>query len=131
MSDYDWPIGLIYATNSGSLRRVINSPDGYADTLVGAGETLLIVEKVDLDHPVVPMQYMAEAMVAQELGKMPEDSRCAVIDPMTGNVVGAIMADPTIDSLLGYELVRHAEAGLGWTRVGNELVPPIDEPVLP
>jgi hypothetical protein len=88
-------VGIIYATNSKMVRRVIH-PDRDDElgnpNIVKEGESLLIVER---EH------YKAtgrDACIHAHTGVHPPEPRAAIVHP-SGDIVGIIAADPDIDSV--------------------------------
>jgi hypothetical protein len=116
-------IGIVYATGSGILRRLI-VPDDDAELVdkhpVALGETMLVVSAKTIKN-----QADVEAAVALVIGKPVPSARCAVVDA-AGTVVNVIMADPALDSVSGATLVLDQVAVLGWKLVDGALAAPVD-----
>lgn len=96
--------GIVYSTGSKMIRRIIY-PDDDSDlerfSWVGAGESLLIVDKLDGVTPERARQEVEAATGA----KVP-DHVSAVVDPKTETVTDLICADPELDSVEGGELIH-------------------------
>lgn len=93
--------GIVYATGSKMVRRIIVSDDEKAldQRHVGLGESLLLADKAkgsDL--------FAARAAVKLATGIDPPSHECAVVDKV-GAVVKIIAADPAIDTVEGHDLV--------------------------
>src|SRR4051812_20012686 len=102
-------IGIVYGAASGFLRRIYTSdvPDPLA------GEALLVRNRDKL--PDLTLDTL-RAEIAAERGAPvldPDADRTVVIDPKAGLVVGALKADPAIDTIPGFDLKLHPEADTG------------------
>ena len=94
-------IGIIYATGSKMIRRIVApSDDAELDRpgLVSTGESLLLAERppggINLD-----LEAYAESQVQSATGIAPPKIVCAVIPEGGDTVAGMILADPAIDTL--------------------------------
>lgn len=97
-------IGIVYATNSKMIRRIVGSDDPNYDYSIhvdknSATETLLLV-----DASLIKTPDDCAAQVKQATGQVPLDFNCAVVD-QTGAVTSLVKADPTIDVLPGATLI--------------------------
>lgn len=93
--------GIVYATGSKMIRRLIVSDDPNYDFTphAGQGESVLVADKAngsDLNA--------AKAVILAAEGVAPPDPTCAIIDK-NGNVVQIIAADPALDVVAGHTLV--------------------------
>lgn len=103
--------GIVYATKSGIIRRVIvptNDTELTDPRHAGRGETLIIVDRKSLRS-----LNDIEAAVAKSFGKKPADSRCVVVDEKTAMVVGNIHCDPELDALPDLLLLLHESLSEG------------------
>lgn len=93
--------GIVYATDSNTVRRIVVSDDPKYDFAyhVGTGETLLIADK-KLGTDV----HSARAIVETVTGKKSPEPLVAIVDAQ-GSVVNMILADPKLDSVEGLALV--------------------------
>lgn len=116
-------VGIVYATQSGILRRVIfpDSDTSLSDGthFVGAGETMLIAPLAEYNNAKskadgTPQNQPEAQLFKTHTGKAWASGRCAVIDN-TGLVVKTIHADPALDSINGMTLVSSDVALPGWT----------------
>jgi hypothetical protein len=109
-------IGVVYATGSGILRRWI-VPDRDADLIarhsVGAGESMILLDRANVPGDPVQAQAFIEAAIGRVTGKAVPSPRCAIVDA-GGTVVGTVMADPAIDHIPNCTLVLHPTADRGW-----------------
>lgn len=108
-------IGIVYATGSGIVRRIIvptheselDSPGhvGNAEAMIKVAAPLVKRRNgyPDLDS--------ARAHVAAVIGRQPDSGRCAVV--VSGIVTSIIMADPALDAITGATLVASDSASVG------------------
>lgn len=104
-------IGVVYSQNTGRVRSII-VPDNDAELAsvpLRNGEAL---EK--MDRAQIIREKDIQDTISARSQKVPVSDRYAVVDDK-GNVVGAILADPLIDSIPGMQLVQSDTAGPGWT----------------
>lgn len=112
-------VGIVYATQSGILRRYIYPTDDTelaSPFHVGIGEAMLIVDQKVITNP---MDIWIE--LSQHLGKVIPDAKCAVLDKQ-GNVVDTIMADPVLDNIDNHTLIANSNATVGDTFVAGNLI---------
>lgn len=87
-------VGIIYATGSKMIRRIVipDDPKALDDGTHGPyeGESMLKADSTKV------AQQGAEALIQDETGETPTDPRCAVI--ANGLVVAVIHADPSLDA---------------------------------
>lgn len=104
-------VGVIYSQNTGRVRCIIvPDKDSELDNAkLAPGEALHKVDKAQISDVSA-----AQASVSAVSGKVPSSDRYAVVSD-TGAVVGAIIADPAIDSIKGFQLIQSDDAGPGWT----------------
>lgn len=124
---------ITYGETSGIVRR-ITVADSIKElgTPYGAGESIVIVtaeEAMKFDPQkkrTVPSLSECYALVEEKRGRPSDSDRCAVIDDLTGDILGTIHADPNVDRVTGKTLYQHLEADVGWTvDKKGEFVPPI------
>lgn len=100
-------VGIIYATNSTMVRRIIH-PDRDSELndpdYLGKGESMMIVEK-----STAQTLLQIEAIVTKYTGKPTPDPRCVVLNEK-GVVESVIYADPEIDSIPDRTIISHAKA---------------------
>lgn len=117
--------GVIYASNSKMIRRVISGSSNLLGH-VGPGESLLTVQA-----KAAPSVFDAQTAVHAATGQAPLDLTCAVIDA-TGNVVRLIKADSTFDQLPAMSLVAAPseitkgctyDAANGWFVIPQQIIP--------
>lgn len=120
-------VGIVYATGSGIVRRVIvPTIDTELDhpSHVGPQEAMLkIATPKVIRRDGYPDLAAARAHVALVTGKPSPSGRCAVVT--NGLVTGIIMADPDIDAIPGAVLVLSEVAQVGWTTRGGVLTTPV------
>ncbi len=112
-------VGIVYATNSKIMRRIIvPTQDSELDHVhVAPGETLLVVDSDKAFRDAesgkfAPAVRAADAAIAVATGVVPPSARCAEV--RDGKVVAVRMADPEIDTIPGALLVKSAAAEVGW-----------------
>lgn len=100
--------GVIVSSGSAQIRRYVYPTASDAElnnpALVGAGEQLIQVRNGPFASSAAWQAAVAAAIQAA-LGKPPGNPACCVVD-QTNIVIGAIMADPAIDSIPGATLVQ-------------------------
>lgn len=108
-------IGIIYATGSKMIRRIV-VPDNEADLQktgwVKNGETLLIAdgfpERGDIRDPANNAHVRDK--IIEATGVTPPTLVCAVVN--AGVVEAMIVADPAVDTLPGKTLIKSYAAGI-------------------
>lgn len=105
-------IGVVYSKSTGRIRSVIvPTKDSELDSFKPqAGEEIL---KFVNNGPFATLDAL-QTSVTTVTGKVPVSDRYAVVSA-TGAVVGAIIADPALDSIKGFQLIQSDVAGPGWT----------------
>lgn len=111
---------IIYGAQTGIIRRIVwtDQPETLTDH-VEEGEAILkapdwIFVK-DETLGMVPDLDLITTYLTETTGIVPELGRCVVIHDGTGEVVDAIMADPTIDAIEGHTLFQDAAGVPGST----------------
>lgn len=95
--------GYVYATASGTLRRIVVANTGAIVVPVGPGETGVVQSPgASTDQSAIT------AAIASAIGRTPQDPRCAVL--MGGVVVDIIGCDPALDSISGATLKSSKKA---------------------
>lgn len=109
-------IGIVVSSGSKIVRRVV-VPDVSEDEInnhpLAVGEQMVVADNPGTGDPTA-----IGNLVQQATGVTPPSSRCAVVvkaNAVSGNVVGAIHADPAIDTIHGATLMLHPTAVAGWT----------------
>lgn len=99
-------VGFVYGCDSGLLRRTIVPGPGERPVAgLAPGECLMAADRARLADL---SEQTAAATIAAATGKTPTTSRAVIV---AGNVVvGAIKADPAIDSVPNALLLLHEEA---------------------
>lgn len=124
-------IGIVVTRATKLVRRVIvpDSPYPYSISEINKHHIDPLEQILIVNNPHVPFTpAVVEQLVFNCVKIQPPSSRCAVVvmaNAINGNVVGAIHADPSMDSVSGANLIPHPTADVGWTYVtGTGLKPP-------
>jgi len=126
---------VVYATRSRIIRRIIVADPGMRlEDHVGHGEDGIELSAQE-EAAILPRGALGPDLskigdhIQARTGLRPLDPRCAVVDA-DGNVVNVVNADPDLDAIPGYDLIRDSEAGPGWKRRGGAWEkPPEPEPL--
>lgn len=103
--------GVVYSKTTGRIRSIIH-PDSDSELNnipVGIGEASIKLDNanyLDLDT--------LQTFLSSITGITPSNDRYAVVDSQ-GVVIGAVIADITIDAVPGAQLIKHPSASTGWT----------------
>jgi hypothetical protein len=117
--------GAVYSIATGQIRRYYYPTDDsqIATYPLLPGEAIVSISRGPYPNAAA-WQTAVTTAVTNAAGKAPGNPRCAMIDA-NGNVVGVIMADPSIDSVSGMTLVNTTVADVGWTwTIGGGFVGP-------
>jgi len=101
---------VVYSATTGRIRSVvIGSTQDLSSVKVGKGEA-----KIILDNGLYGDLPTLQSTVSLQTGLTPSNDRYAIVDPQ-GNVIGATIADPTIDPPPANDtFVQSDVAGPGW-----------------
>ena len=103
--------GVVYSTNTGRIREVItaSNPKDLSSVNLRKGEALLKLDNNQYgDLPTL------QSTVSLQTGLTPSNDRYAIVDPQ-GNVIGATIADPTIDPPPANDTLIQSDAAVpGW-----------------
>lgn len=114
-------VGIVYGASSGILRRwIVPDDDSELESAhpLAPGEAMLIV-----DRSAARSREDIDVALAAKIGRPPPSARCVVVNA-AGEVVGAIMADPAIDSVPDHTLILSDLADVGWRVIAGVLTAP-------
>jgi hypothetical protein len=114
--------GVIYSQNTGRIRSHTDTGwrSGDLDLTLKLGKGEVLEKFEDKQYGTLPE---LQDLLSQRTGLIPVNDRYAIIDTTitptnrdsTGNVVGAIIADPLCDdAIVNCQLIAHPQASTGW-----------------